>query len=379
VSAAVRGEATLSCDVVVVRGPFEMRAELSVAPGEVVGVIGANGSGKSTLLGAIAGTLPISSGSIELGDRTLTRRLPDQKDVMLPRAVRRVGLLDQRARLFPHLDATANIAFGPRAQGRSRHEAESLAETWLDRVGLPDRGSSRETELSGGQQQRVAIARTLASDPQALLLDEPFAALDVTSSQELRSLLGQEIRRLGVPTVLVTHDPVDLIAFADRVIVIEDGRVAQRGTVSEILAAPATEFAAEFSGHALIRGTATDRGTLHVEGAPLRELPGAGLLPESGHEAVATFDPADVRIAPVAGDAHVDAAERPAGEILRWRGTVAAISANRTGVRIECAEWPGFFAEVPMSRALEPGLQPGSAVSIELDSAAITLSTATSR
>lgn len=371
--------APLICSVEVARGTFDLRIDLTVDPGEIVGVIGANGSGKSTLLGSIAGTLPIRSGRIALGDRTLSSREEGSRELSLPRAARRVGLLDQRARLFPHLDATANITFGPRAQGRSRSEADATAREWLERVGLAGRGAARENELSGGQQQRVAIARTLAAEPQALLLDEPFAALDVSSSSDLRVLLTQEIRRLDVPTVLVTHDPVDLIALADRVLVLEAGRVAQQGTVAEILAAPTTDFAAEFSGRTLLRGHATENGTLRVDGAPVPEIQGRQALAEPGRAAVGSFDPADVRIE-AATSAASDSAPHSTGaaafDSLIWIGTVSSLSSSRTGVRVECFEWPGFFAEVPVSRASEAWLQPGSHVRLEIPTESITLTSA---
>jgi molybdate transport system ATP-binding protein len=272
----------LRCRIEVARGDFRLDARFEVSPGEIVAVIGPNGAGKSTLLGAVAGTLPLSAGRVELGGRTLSRREPGSPTTLLPRSARRVGHLDQRARLFPHLDAAANIAFGPRSQRVPRTRAVRVAHDWLERVGLAGRGSAREDELSGGQQQRVAIARTLAADPGALLLDEPFAALDVSSAQDLRRLVADEIRRLGVPALLVTHDPVDLIALADRVLVLEGGRIAQSGAVAEVLSAPATGFAAEFAGRVLVAGVASTGGSLRLEGAPVDRIRGSGPLPRPG-------------------------------------------------------------------------------------------------
>lgn len=370
--------AGLRCAIEVVRGGFRLEAELAVGAGEIVGIIGPNGAGKSTLLGAIAGTLPLAAGRIELGPRMLSRREPGAPAVDLPRAERRIGHLDQRARLFPHLDAAANIAFGPRAQGLSRRRAAVVAREWLTRVGLADRGAAREGELSGGQQQRVAIARTLAAGPELLLLDEPFAALDVASAQELRRLVAAEIRRLAVPALLVTHDPVDLISLADRVLVLEKGRIAQRGSAAEVLGAPITDFAAEFSGRVLLRGTAGEE-VLQIVGAPVERLPGTGDLPSPGRAAVASFDPAAVRVRPVGAtgdsgvgyDGGVGGSGRSGGSGtgVVWEGTVAALSASRTGVRIGFEEWSGFAAEVPVSRALDPALAPGSRLRVELAAA----------
>lgn len=378
----------LLCAVSVRRGDFELDVELAVAPGEILGVIGPNGAGKSTLLGAVAGTLPLEAGRIELDGRLLSAaggEAEGGRARSLPRAVRRVGLLDQRARLFPHLDAAANIAFGPRARGAARGQARAVALDWLDRVGLPGREGAREGELSGGQQQRVAIARTLASEPRALLLDEPFAALDIASAQGLRALVSREVRALGVPALLVTHDPVDLIALADRVVVLEGGRIAQHGTVAGVLAAPTTPFAAEFAGRVLLRGVATERGTVRLERAPVAEVRGAtggAGLPERdrlppGRAAVASFDPSEVRVIPLreagSGPSAALATDEEHTAPLRWSGTVAALAASRTGVRIVCEEWPDWFAEVPVSRALDPALAPGSRVRFELSPAQIVL------
>ncbi|QIM18870.1 ATP-binding cassette domain-containing protein [Leucobacter coleopterorum] len=163
----------LECTVRVQRGAFVLSAAVRAEPGEVLAVIGANGAGKSTLLGAIAGTHPISRGSVRLGSRVLCSREDSAPAVSLRRAARRVGFLDQRARLFPHLNARANVAFGARAQGVNRRAAEAAAEEWLVRLGLSGRADAKASELSGGQQQRVAIARTLAASPELLLLDEP--------------------------------------------------------------------------------------------------------------------------------------------------------------------------------------------------------------
>lgn len=382
--------AALSVDVRVARGAFVLEAEVSVEPGEVLGVIGANGSGKSTLLGAIAGTIGVAGGNVALGGRDLSRTEPNSPVISLPRSERRVGLLDQRARLFPHLSARANVAFGPRSQGVPRRTADLLAEEWLERVGLSGRGSAREEELSGGQQQRVAIARTLAAGPELLLLDEPFAALDVAGSAALRHLLTSEIGRLGVAAIIVTHDPVDLIALADRVVVLEQGRIGQCGTVTGVLGVPSTPFAAEFAGRALISGVASPHGTLLVDGTPVPELHGRGALPEPGVIGVVSFDPTEVRLEPLptdgaplssrpaavpterGSDEPSQSAPDPAGaDELRWVGTVSAVSASRTGVRVACAEWPEFYAEIPVARALDLQLSEGDPVELRLPSGAL--------
>ncbi len=350
----------LSFDGEVRRGDFLLRAALEVRPGEVLGVVGANGAGKSSLLGAIAGTLPLAAGRIAVGDRELARVVPGSRTRVgganrhVLRAERRIGHLDQRARLFPHLDAAENIAFGLRARGVPRREALATAEEWLGRVGLAGRGGARPSELSGGQQQRIAIARALVFSPDLVLLDEPFAALDVASASGIRALVRTELQRLGVPAVLVTHDPVDLLSLADRMIVLEEGRIRQTGAAAEVLAAPAVPFAAELAGRVLVRGPASERGGVLLRGAPLAELRGVGELPAVGGAAVASFDPSAVRVSL----AEAPGAEEP--DMQGWVGRVAELEAARAGVRISVHGWEEFAAEVPVSRAIELGLRQGS-------------------
>ena len=341
------------------QGTFALVATARVAPGQVLGIIGANGSGKSTLLGAIAGSHRLDDGIVQLNDRVLSRRTDDGAEIAIRRPERRIGLLDQRALLFPHLDARENIAFAPRALGVHRREADRIAESWLERVGLPGRGDARPRDLSGGQQQRVAIARTLAAEPELLLLDEPFAALDVTSRSELRSIIAAEVRRLGIPTVIVSHDPLDLIALADRMLVLESGRVAQEGSVASVLEFPATPFAAAFAGRALLRGTSGAPGELRREQPPIDALRGHGTLPETGSAAVASFDPARVQIVPSTrpNDTSRDTASDAPNT---WHGSIGAVSTGPSGIRVECAEWPEVWATLPLARALEPWLVPGA-------------------
>ncbi|HWV25768.1 MAG TPA: ATP-binding cassette domain-containing protein, partial [Aeromicrobium sp.] len=200
----------LRADVDVIRDGFHLRADVDVAAGGCLAVLGPNGAGKSTLLAAIAGLVRLREGVVTLGERTLER--PGQ--VRLRPDQRRITLLDQKPRLFPHLTAAQNIAFGPRSRGRDRGSARRIALDWLERVELPDRADARPHELSGGQQQRVALARALAAEPEALLLDEPFAALDTESAVAIRSLLAVELARTATTSVLVTHDVADAWQWA---------------------------------------------------------------------------------------------------------------------------------------------------------------------
>jgi len=225
--------------------PGRLQVDLSAAHGEVVAVIGPNGAGKSTLLAALAGLVP-QRGSVSVDGRPWNDPPLDVRD-------RGVGLVFQDQRLFPHLSALANVAFGPRSHGVPRAEAERRAQAWLDRFGIRDLAGRRPATLSGGQAQRVAIARALALDPVLLLLDEPFASLDVGVATGLRIELARHLDAFDGITVLVTHDAIDALTLADRVVVLDAGRVAQIGTPLEVAGRPRTEHVARLVGLNVLR------------------------------------------------------------------------------------------------------------------------------
>ena len=235
-------------------GPFRLECELAAAESEVLGVVGPNGAGKTTLLRALAGLLPLDAGRIQLGDRVLD---DPAAGVFVPPEDRRVGVLFQDGALFPHLSAVDNVAFGLRANGVPRAEAATTAVEWLSRLGLAERADDRPGSLSGGQAQRVALARALASDPALLLLDEPLAALDAATRVQVRRDLAVHLRSFPGGRVLVTHDPVDALALCDTIVVLEHGRVTQRGTAADIVARPRSAYVAELVGTNLYRGEAS--------------------------------------------------------------------------------------------------------------------------
>jgi len=207
-------------------------------------LVGPNGSGKTTLLRMIAGALAPTAGQIRLGDRTL---FDSKHAIELAPEERRVGYVPQGYGLFPHLRVADNVAFGlcfpPRRQPRSaRREAatELLAE--LGCAHLAERSTAT---LSGGEQQRVALARALIVDPAILLLDEPLAALDASSRRSMREFLAAHVTSRAKPAIIVTHDARDVLALDAFVLVLEHGRILQRGTAAELRAHPANDFVAE--------------------------------------------------------------------------------------------------------------------------------------
>ncbi|WP_326645645.1 ABC transporter ATP-binding protein [Streptosporangium sp. NBC_01755] len=238
---------TLSARLVVTRPRFHLDIELEVAAGEVVALLGPNGAGKTTALRALAGLTALSGGRISLDGEALHTLAAERRPI---------GVVFQDYLLFPHLSALENVAFGPRCRGTSRAEARRDAAVWLERVGLAEHAAMKPRQLSGGQAQRVALARALAVEPRLLLMDEPLAALDAHTRLEIRSQLRRHLADFGGATVLVTHDPLDAMVLADRLVVIENGVVVQHGTPAEVARRPRTDYVARLVGLNLYRGTA---------------------------------------------------------------------------------------------------------------------------
>ncbi|WP_305783146.1 ABC transporter ATP-binding protein [Symbioplanes lichenis] len=243
----------LDAHLVVERGTFRLDIALTVAAGETVALLGPNGAGKTTALRALAGLTPLSGGHLRLGDRELTRTPPEQRPI---------GVVFQDYLLFPHLSARDNVAFGPRRHGADRRAAHAVADRWLERVGLAEHARRKPRQLSGGQAQRVALARALAVDPELLLLDEPLAALDARTRLDTRAELHRHLGAHPGAALLVTHDPLDALVLADRLVIVEGGRVVQEGDAATITARPRTDYVAQLVGLNLFRGRGT--GT-HVE------------------------------------------------------------------------------------------------------------------
>jgi molybdate transport system ATP-binding protein len=248
-------------------GSLDLEVDLRVVPGEVVALLGPNGAGKTTVLRALAGLRRLDAGRIELDGRVLTDVLSGQH---VPPADRHVGVVFQDHLLFPHLTVRENVAFGPRSRGVATATARARATDWLRRVGLADRAEDRPGRLSGGQAQRVAMARALATDPAMLLLDEPLSALDVDTRREVRGVLRAHLAAFVGPVVLVTHDPVEALTLADRLIVLEDGRVTQVGTPAEVTARPRSRWVAELVGLNLVHGVADGTLVRLASGGELR-------------------------------------------------------------------------------------------------------------
>ena len=242
---------TLDARFVRTLGTFRLDVDLTTRSGETVAVLGPNGSGKSTLFRCLAGLLPIDGGRVELDGEALD---DPTNDVFVRPEHRPVAVVFQDYLLFPNLTALENVAFGLRARGTSKSDARARASAWLTRVGLADHAGHRPRALSGGQAQRVALARALATAPRLLLLDEPLAALDAGTRGDMRRDLRRHLTTFDGVRLLVTHDPVDAYALADRVVILEAGRVAQTGTFDDVTAHPRSRYVADLVGLNLLTG-----------------------------------------------------------------------------------------------------------------------------
>ncbi|WP_075989375.1 putative 2-aminoethylphosphonate ABC transporter ATP-binding protein [Vibrio fluvialis] len=214
--------------------------DLHIQQGEFVCFLGPSGCGKTTLLRAIAGLDLPTSGAIFQNQHEMTFLPPEKRDF---------GIVFQSYALFPNLTVQENIAIGLKNQGLSTREALEKVDEWLDTIGLPTSGQKFPNQLSGGQQQRVALARALALSPGLLLLDEPLSALDAKVRAHLRDEICRLQRKLGITTIMVTHDQDEALTMADRIVVMNHGVIEQVGSPQEIYQQPASRFVAQFVGH----------------------------------------------------------------------------------------------------------------------------------
>ncbi|TVQ36570.1 MAG: putative 2-aminoethylphosphonate ABC transporter ATP-binding protein [Geminicoccaceae bacterium] len=289
--AAELAEPYLVIDQVTKRfGPFVAldRVSLAVRDGEFVCFLGPSGCGKTTLLRAIAGLELQSEGAI---------RQKGQDISLLPPSARDFGIVFQSYALFPNLTVADNVGYGLVGRGLRRGAIQARIDELLRLVGLPDQGPKYPAQLSGGQQQRVALARALATSPGLLLLDEPLSALDAKVRQRLRLEMKDLQRRLGVTTIMVTHDQDEALTMADRIVVMNEGVIEQIGTPEEVYTRPATAFVADFIGEMnFLDGALTDAAAVRVGNLTLA-LPAPVA---SGPEVTIGIRPEDVRI----DDAH---------------------------------------------------------------------------
>jgi molybdate transport system ATP-binding protein len=336
----------LVVDAEVTRGSFTLAVSLAAAAGQVLGLLGPNGAGKSTLLSAVAGLTPVSAGRI-----TLAGQVMDDADAgtFVEPSGRPVGFVFQNYRLFPHLTVADNVAFSPRARGLGRRAARSAASHWLDRLGLADLADRKPDQLSGGQAQRVALARALAGQPALLLLDEPLSALDAGTRLDVQAELKRHLAEFTGPCLLVTHDPLEALVLADRLVVLENGRIVQEGTPAQIARQPRTDYVAKLVGLNLYAG--------HADGSQVK-LTGGGafVVPDHGQHD-------DVLVA-VRPSAVVVSSQQPQLSSARntWPAKIAGLTLLADRVRLDLDGQPPALVDVTPAAVAELSLDPGRQV-----------------
>ncbi|MFE4060023.1 ABC transporter permease [Streptomyces sp. NPDC059096] len=326
---------------------------LDAGPGTTVAVVGPNGAGKTTLLRALLGLTPRAHAELRLGELDVTS---------LPPHRRGVAWVPQNGALFPHLSALANTAYGLRARGVPRAEARRAAQRWLDRLGVGHLAHRKPHQVSGGQAQRVALARALAARPRLLLLDEPLAALDQTTRARVRHTLRGHLDGFGGVCLIVTHDPVEAVSLADRVLVLDEGRVLQDAPPAEVTRHPRSPWVARMLGRNAWPGVFGPDGFAPDAGG---RLVVAEPLPDG--------TPALAVIAPEAVSVH---RERPGGSPRNvWPGTVREITAlgSRLRVLITSDEAPDLVAEITPQAAAELRLADGVPVWTGVKATEVTL------
>lgn len=336
---------TLSISGAVRVGGFELDVTIEAQPGEVLAVLGPNGAGKTTLLRVVAGLLALDAGVVRVDDRILdepTRR------VFVPPQQRRMGVVFQDHRLFPHLRVVDNVAFGPRAAGVHHRAARAAARQWLHRLGLDELARRHPRQLSGGQAQRVALARALACEPDVLLLDEPLAALDVQTRAEVQGELREHLGAFAGPTVLVTHDPIEALLLAQRIVVLERGRVVQEGPPAEITSRPLTAYVAQLVGMNLYVGATS----------------GDAVRLDSGGSIVAADAPAGRVLAalrPSAITVHTEAPHHSSARNV-WPATITSLAPLGDRIRVSTTGELPATVDVTAAAVAELELAPGRRV-----------------
>ncbi len=399
------GSGALDAEMRLRHGDFELDVQLRVEPGETAALLGPNGAGKSTIVAALAGLLQLEHGVIKLAGRVLD---DPAAGIFVPPERRRIGVVFQDQVLFGHLNALDNVAFGLTSRGMRRTEARERAQAWLDAMDLGDLGHRRPRALSGGQRQRVALARALACEPDLLVADEPLGSLDVTARNRLRRNLAAHLSSGrnggsvspavplqgagnvplplqgagnvslplqgagGVPRLLITHDPTDAFVLADRVHIIENGRLTQSGTPDELRRAPATTYAADLSGINLVRGTA--------EGGEITVTPDGGTSSEGGSRRGAVLlHAADTTVnGPVLATIHPRAIalhrERPSGSPRNvWRTSAEAVEPLGDITRVLLGSPLPLTADVTPGAAHELLIRPGTSLWVSVKATEVEL------
>jgi len=345
----------LTAQVEVGLGALDLDVSIEAAPGEIVAVLGPNGAGKSTFLRALAGLVPLTRGRVALDDVVLE---DTAQRIHLPPERRPIGVVFQDYLLFPHLTALENVAFGLRARGVPAREARSRARSWLDRLRIGETADTKPCPLSGGEAQRVALARALAIDPRLLLLDEPLAALDASARGTVRRDLKRHLASFAGIRIVITHDPLEAVALADRLVILEGGRVVQTGSPVEVTQRPRSRYVADLVGVNLLRGTATGGQVKLPGGASLQSADGVD------GEVFAVIHPRAVALHRA----------RPEGSPRNvWRGRASALDFQGDRVRVGVEGEMPIVAEVTPAAVSELDLAEGGEIWVSVKATEISV------
>jgi molybdate transport system ATP-binding protein len=335
---------TLSAHICRQLGSLALDVEFDVQPGEVLALLGPNGAGKSTALRCLAGLTPLDEGRVVVDGTTWDE--PSTATWVEPDA-RSAGVVFQQYLLFEHLSVLENVAFGLRARGVAKVPARATAMEWLERLELSAVATARPSELSGGQAQRIALARALATDPRLLLLDEPLAALDAGTRGAVRRDLRTHLSSFPGMRILVTHDPVDAYALADRVAVIEGGRIVQSGTLAEVTAHPRSRYVADLVGLNLVSGVVA-QGVLTTPAGARVVI--ADAAPGASFAVIRPHSIALVRDTPTGSARNV------------WVGTIAGVDRLGDRARVSVEGVLPLTAEITVASLESLTLRPGDTI-----------------
>jgi molybdate transport system ATP-binding protein len=327
---------------------FHLRSEIEVKDRATVALLGPNGSGKSSFVRCLAGLIDVPDGEIEVDG---VPWLSTAAGIDLEPQQRSIGVVFQNLALFPHMSALANVAYGLRARGGSRRTSETKAEEWLRRLDATHLAQRSARSLSGGEAQKVALARALILEPRLLLLDEPLSSLDIENRTEARHLLMSVLEDVDGVKIIVTHDPVEALGMADRLAIMEAGRIVQIGAPGEISVRPRSRYAAKVAGVNLVRGVIEQRDgltLLNASGAELVVVPGAA---PAGAEAFATFPASAVTLAE----------QRPEGSARNvFRATVLHVEVVEGRARVALEGPMPLTAEITVQSVGELDVRPGA-------------------
>jgi len=335
---------TLDAQIQARVGGFELELEMTVASGELVALLGPNGAGKTSVLRVLAGLTPLNAGQVTLDGVVLE---DPAAGVRVAAEQRPIGMVFQDYLLFPHLSVLENVAFGLRSRRTPRAMALELASQWLERVGLGAYAHRKPSSLSGGEAQRVALARALATSPALLLMDEPMAALDASTRVELRRELRHQLEAFEGVRLIVTHDPVEAMAMADRLVILEQGKVLQSGSPAEVAERPRSRYVADLVGVNLFRGRAHDNVIVLDGGGSLTVAEG------TDGNVFAVVHPRTVALY----------RSRPDGTPRNvWEGRASNLDLQGDRVRVRLEGSPPIVAEVTPAAVRDLGLDRGDTV-----------------